>query len=206
MKASFIDTWRFNSFRQKVKKAKVKGLIDRKEAYFLFSCATNGNLDKGHIVEIGSFFGYSTLFLAYGSRLRKRDRVVAIDPHIGNPEHQKDDPQFNSLAQFKKNIAMFDLQDQIDLKVMPSSQAARQWRGEPVRLLWIDGNHDYEYVKEDYELWEPYLVKGGILAFHDATSISTWPGPKKLVEELAKSDKFEPFQYLHGIAWTRKLK
>ena len=41
MRANLIDTFRFYQFRKKVKKAKVSGLIDRDEAYFLFSCAVS---------------------------------------------------------------------------------------------------------------------------------------------------------------------
>jgi len=34
-------------------------------------------------------------------------------------------------------------------------------------LIYIDGNHAYEYVKKDIELYYPLLVKGGILSGHD---------------------------------------
>jgi predicted O-methyltransferase YrrM len=38
---------------------------------------------------------------------------------------------------------------------------------EPIDLLFIDGNHDYEAVLQDYEQWSPLLKPGGTIAFHD---------------------------------------
>ncbi len=34
-------------------------------------------------------------------------------------------------------------------------------------FLFIDGDHSYEGVKQDYELYSPLVKKGGIIAFHD---------------------------------------
>jgi predicted O-methyltransferase YrrM len=37
----------------------------------------------------------------------------------------------------------------------------------PVDFLFIDGNHTYEGVKKDFELYSPFVRKGGLIAFHD---------------------------------------
>lgn len=37
----------------------------------------------------------------------------------------------------------------------------------PVSFLLIDGNHDYEHCKKDYELYAETVRRGGIVAFHD---------------------------------------
>lgn len=47
-----------------------------------------------------------------------------------------------------------------------SAEAAGLVPGE-LDLVFIDGNHDYEYVKQDIELWQPKIRKGGLLAGHD---------------------------------------
>lgn len=39
--------------------------------------------------------------------------------------------------------------------------------GEPVEFLMIDGDHTYEGVKRDWELYEPLVAPGGLIAFHD---------------------------------------
>jgi len=36
-----------------------------------------------------------------------------------------------------------------------------------VDLLYIDGDHRYEGVKRDFELWSPLVRSGGVVVFHD---------------------------------------
>lgn len=38
---------------------------------------------------------------------------------------------------------------------------------EKIDLLFIDGDHTYEGVKKDFEMYSPLVRKGGIIAFHD---------------------------------------
>ncbi len=40
-------------------------------------------------------------------------------------------------------------------------------RGRPLDYLFIDGDHSYEGVKQDFALYAPLVRKGGIIAFHD---------------------------------------
>ncbi len=39
--------------------------------------------------------------------------------------------------------------------------------GRAVDLLFIDGDHTYEGVKQDWELYSPLVRKGGMIVFHD---------------------------------------
>lgn len=41
-------------------------------------------------------------------------------------------------------------------------------------LVYIDGNHAYDWVKEDIELWWPKIKKGGTIAGHDYLDLD-WP-------------------------------
>jgi cephalosporin hydroxylase len=40
-------------------------------------------------------------------------------------------------------------------------------RDNRVDFLFIDGDHSYEGVKKDFEMYSPLVRKGGIIAFHD---------------------------------------
>jgi len=40
-------------------------------------------------------------------------------------------------------------------------------RDDKVDFLFIDGDHSYEGVKKDFEMYSPLVRKGGIIAFHD---------------------------------------
>jgi hypothetical protein len=48
-----------------------------------------------------------------------------------------------------------------------STEAVRGFRQETLDFVYIDGNHEYPYVKEDIELWTPIVRRGGIVAGHD---------------------------------------
>lgn len=46
--------------------------------------------------------------------------------------------------------------------------------------IYIDGNHDYDHVKQDLELWWPKLKAGGLLAGHDYLLDFDWKKQPKL--------------------------
>jgi predicted O-methyltransferase YrrM len=48
--------------------------------------------------------------------------------------------------------------------------------GRSVDFLFVDGDHDYEGVLKDYELYAPLVRPGGLIAFHDIV-----PGDEELV-------------------------
>jgi predicted O-methyltransferase YrrM len=39
--------------------------------------------------------------------------------------------------------------------------------GRPIDFLMIDGDHTYEGVRRDFELYSPLVAEGGLIAFHD---------------------------------------
>jgi predicted O-methyltransferase YrrM len=61
-----------------------KRRLPDREARALFGLAYAGP-GEGAIVEIGSFIGRSTIYLAKGAMAAGRERVTAIDPHIIPP-------------------------------------------------------------------------------------------------------------------------
>jgi MMP 1-O-methyltransferase len=184
---------------EKIKK--IDGWLTPGEADLLYSLAkkTNG---LGRIVEIGSWKGRSTICLATGAQEAGREKIIAIDPHLGSPEHQRQDPNINTLADFKNNITVAGLIEAVDLKVMTSKEAAASFTL-PVEFCFIDGAHEYESVKEDYDLWFPKIINNGFIAFHDTIS---WPGPKKVVEEnIFKSDKIKNAGFVDSISYGTKV-
>ena len=43
----------------------------------------------------------------------------------------------------------------------------RLFEGEKIDFLFIDGDHTYEGVKQDFEFYSPMVKEGGLIAFHD---------------------------------------
>ncbi len=167
------------------------------EARLLHDFAKNCT-GKGIIVEIGSWKGRSTIWLAKGSKSGNKVQVVAIDPHTGSPEHGK----VNTFKEFKSNISSARVNDVVTPVVKTSEDAIKGFKGK-VELLFIDGNHDYEFVKKDFELWSPKLIEGGIIAFHDS---HLWNGPKRVVREsIFGSRQFRNIGFVDSITFAEKV-
>ena len=77
---------------------------------------------------------------------------------------------------------MFQADPQVTIIRKFSAQAAADFDGE-LDLLYIDGNHSYEFVKEDILAWMPKVRSGGIVSGHDYDP-ENFPGVVKSVKEI----------------------
>jgi hypothetical protein len=82
-----------------------------------------------------------------------------------------------------------------------SKDVSSSWN-EPIRLLWIDGDHSYQGAKDDYDGFAPHVNPFGVIALHDA--LNAFSGPiRVLVEEMLHSKQFGPAGFVHSIAWAQ---
>ena len=68
--------------------------------------------------------------------------------------------------------------------------------GEPVCLLFIDGDHSYDGVKKDFALYSPLVKREGIIAFHDiapSPNDSGKNGVPKFWVEIRKEYRHQKF-------------
>jgi predicted O-methyltransferase YrrM len=143
----------------------IEGWLTSHEGLFLLNAAKSV-ISEGEIVEIGSWKGKSTIYLAYGHRLSgQRGYVWAIDPHQGAIK-SSDNNTRSTLSEFTRNIQSAGVKDIVKPIVNTSIGAVKKW-SKPIRLLFIDGLHDYEHAREDYLAWNKFVVPDGIIAFHD---------------------------------------
>lgn len=179
----------------------VEGWLFSEERVWLYRAAKR--VKKGVIVEIGSWKGLSTIWLAKGSQAGYRAKVYAIDPHTGAEEHKQAGKVW-TYDIFLENIKKAEIED-IVIPIVKTSEEANKNGNIPIGLLFIDGAHDYELVKLDFELWYPYLINGGIIAFHDSAPWSGWKGPIKVVqEEIYNSNKFVDIGEIKSITFAKK--
>lgn len=184
----------------------IEGWISDIEGYVLYRLARDGE-GEGAIVEVGSWMGKSTVWLAAGSMARGRERVHAIDTFEGSPEHKdmavlrEEGSTFN---RFTQNLENAGVRAQVEPQRAASLEAAAHWDGRPIRLLFIDGDHAYEAVKADLEAWLPYVVPGGYLVFDDV--IDAFPGVQRLFAEATAEGG--PLKKLMGVAkiWVTRKK
>jgi predicted O-methyltransferase YrrM len=192
-----------------------------------FTLATLAAFDRhedttGHVVEVGSFKGRSSCWLATGLKRRiqlfpttppappQSPRVFAVDHFTGSPEHQPGgtypDPDIaehgSTLPAFTANINRLGLGDMIEPVPQASLKAAAEWSRGPIRLLFIDGDHSYEASKADYEAWRPHMTPGGLIAFHD---VGTWDGVTGMYKELL-ADPAKPVTEEAAVASLRVVR
>ena len=70
-----------------------------------------------------------------------------------------------------------------------------------INILFIDGSHDYESVKNDFYNWSKYLDNEGVVLMHD-TNITDF-GVRKLFLEIKDYYKFE-FKHSAGLGIITK--
>jgi predicted O-methyltransferase YrrM len=172
--------------------SQIEGFLHNLEGYALFALAATGD-GEGEIVEIGSFMGRSTCWLAAGAKKASRERITAIDHFRGSPEHQIGQLYENrtlvsegtTFHKFMENIEKMQVSDYVNPVVATSEEAASNWN-KTIRLLFIDGDHSYSNTKRDFKLWSPFVCDHGYICFHD---VGAWPGPTRFYDELRRSAK-----------------
>jgi len=168
---------------------KIEGFLHPLEGFALYWLARHWP-GKGYVVEIGSFKGKSACFLARGMKAGAGGRLAAVDHFHGSPEHQpqgthpdKDIAASGSTLEiFKRNIAAAGVSDRVDVHVGASAEIGANWR-EPIRLLFIDGDHSYEASSQDFVVWSPWVAVHGIVVLHD---IGTYEGVTKFYEQVRR--------------------
>lgn len=163
--------------------ADIPGWLTDEEGETLYDLA-KACTGRGVIVEIGSWKGKSTTCLGLGSKAGRHVQIYAIDPHA--------DYRF---GEFKQNMERAGITDLVT-PVASTSQAKAADFDEPIELLFIDGSHEYDDVKADFDQWVPKVVEGGTIAVHDTT---LWEGPKRVVEDnIYRSTQFRDVRFVFG--------
>ncbi len=154
----------------------VPGFMPAAEGRALFDAAA-AYAAHGPVLEIGSYCGKSTIYLAAAARAAGQV-VITVDHHRGSEEHQPGweyhdpglvDPvtgRLDTLPSLRATLAATGLEDHVVVVVGRSAGVARLW-GIPLGLVFIDGGHTERAAVTDYESWAPWVAPGGALAIHD---------------------------------------
>ncbi|MGH9029605.1 MAG: class I SAM-dependent methyltransferase, partial [Acidimicrobiales bacterium] len=157
---AFGDVWRSTKL--------VPGWLPECEAAALFVVLSE--LRPASIVEIGSYLGRSTVFLATTQKtLGVHGSVVAVDPHTGDRQHLEGlgVTELPSFELFSAHLAASGVSERISPVVSTSHDASTKWDRGAVDFLFVDGWHSYESVLEDGRDWLPRLSDHAIAVFDD---------------------------------------
>jgi predicted O-methyltransferase YrrM len=79
------------------------------------------------------------------------------------------------------NLRAFGVEDCVEVVRKYSTEAAKDWN-RPIDMLFIDGDHTYEGVKNDWSLFVPHVTEFGIVVFHDTIWGLRPPSPRMAKE------------------------
>lgn len=68
----------------------------------------------------------------------------------------------------KKHFSFLDVKDWLTIHVMTTKEFAKKSKHN-YQYIYIDGDHSYEGVKTDYQLFWKKLDRNGLMVFHDVT-------------------------------------
>jgi predicted O-methyltransferase YrrM len=159
------------------------------------------------IVEIGSFRGRSAVAMALASQANKI-KLFAVDSYETAYAKKRNTNGSNSRV-FHRDIFMLNLvlsgaASSTYCINLNSIEAASVMISTKIGFLFIDGDHSYESVKNDYENWIGSVEEGGIIAFHD--SINQHWGSAKFVSELHDSPAVSKVTVVDSVTVFKKNK
>jgi hypothetical protein len=133
------------------------------------------SLNKSDLIgtEIGVYDGWHALEMMENLSIKK---LSLVDPYLSYAEY------YESVQNPRKSQNGMNERMKVAHKVMKkygdktefirkfSEEAAKLILDESLDFVYIDGNHQYEFVKKDIEAWYPKVKKGGIIGGDDYTS------------------------------------
>lgn len=138
-------------------------------ASYLKAITLSWGIDIKSIAEIGVYRGKTSQMLR---AFFPEAHLFLIDPWILYDEYLSNEAGPISLERLDYENAyqtvkdMF-AKDQKTTLIRKTSEQASHLVPNELDLVFIDGNHSYDFVKKDIEMWLPKVKHGGIISGHD---------------------------------------
>lgn len=195
----------------------VPGFLSREEGATLRHWA-QVSAPLGPIIEIGSYCGRSTLYLAYGAGKLANGHVFAVDHHRGSEEHQPGeayhDPAhwdqaagaMDTAPALRANLRRAGVEHAVTVMIGRSATLGRTWRT-PAGMVFLDGGHAMSTALTDWRAWSRHVAPGGILAIHDVFHRPADGGrpPHEVFLRAVASGLFDPIARVGTLEILRAL-
>lgn len=151
-------------------------------------------LGTGDYANLGHAKGASCILLADGLReYGYAGKVYSVDFF----------PRKNDLKKAIRLVQHFELEDKVDLCKGSTKKWAADLQDKKFKFIFIDADHTYEGVKNDFYDWSFLLEKGGWISFHDTNQDFS----HKALEEVVVGKWHELKQFhIHRIRTFMKPK
>lgn len=136
-------------------------------------------------IEIGTSSGLNALSMLRELNIKK---LYLIDPYISYTQDEKLWDSSKNAERFARLI-LTSYNKKIQFIKMKSEDAVKIFADDSIDFVYIDGNHDYEFVKKDIELYYSKVKKGGIIGGHDFSA--NYFGVVKAVLNFVKKYKLK---------------
>ncbi len=147
-------------------------------------------------VEIGVFRGSNALIYLKELNIK---RIFLIDPYIKHEDYFDFSEKSLQSAEKFAHESLRDYENKITWMKAMSAEMAIYFADESLDFVYIDGNHQYRFVREDIALYYPKVEKGGLLSGHDYSQ--SRPG-NQVIDAVNKFCKDNNLKLnVNGIDW-----
>jgi Methyltransferase domain len=178
-----------------------------------FDYAIRNLPSKNPIVEIGSFCGLSTNLLAHFQRKHGAENQIfncdrwefeGADGNVGDSSIPHGEFRAYVRDSYIRNVKMFS-RDRLPRTIeMLSDDFFAAWKaratttdvfgrstklGGPISFCYIDGNHEYDFARQDFENTDRFLEPGGFVLFDDSADGSKWE-VCRVIEEVKQMPNY----------------
>lgn len=154
--------------------------------------------DDDIIVEIGSFMGRSTSYLATNIvNSEKKVKVFCIDTFEGSSEHGSLNIPKDFFPEFEKNVQPF-IDEGFVIPMQGRSddpQIINFFADKSVKGIIVDGAHEYDAVKEDITNWWPKLKDDGYMVGDDISL----PAVQQAAQDALTALEIPTFHIMKGF-------
>ena len=160
------------------------------------------------LVEVGSFWGQSALYLAEAAKIADKGlKVYCVDVwsrDFTNPDGDEGRIEARHHGSLFETFAYYIEQSGLtaaDLRVlrMDSLEAAELFLCTNVSFVFLDNNHEYDHVCRELDFWWDIVKYTGFIAGHDWTD--EFHGVKEAVTEFCDQNATNTTLELKGKSW-----